>query len=632
MAFENGKDISGIVGAVEGASPNPITKSRQEFRALAKLFKKFQRFERKVEANRKANLNATVRDQSVKVTYSPKVDGRILDYFYTFNGRPLDSIDVDTSDEDELGGLKDEVEGGDDNGGNTGGGGGTGGGGTGGGSTGTTVTGSAGNDTIPGGEGNDSLDGTDGNDSITGLGGNDTLLGGAGNDTLDGGIGNDSIVGGLGNDSLLGAAGNDTLLGDAGDDTLNGGDGDDSLAGGLGNDSLLGLAGNDTLSGGDGDDALAGGDGNDNIQGGAGNDTLTGGLGNDTLDGGTGNDAIDGGDGMDRVVLGGNFADFGIRRNDDGSYTLTSADGSTKTVSGVETYGFADGDRAAADLPLFTGSAVADSYTGTAGADSINGAGGADTLNGAGGDDTLVGGLGNDSLSGGAGNDTFVLADTAANNGSDTITDFTAGAVSDRLDFRAFLGSNTVKTDSPLLSANTGGITGGIPVVGGSETTVSDQDMAPFDNMDAYLTGGALGNLTSALGLGALSPILTGALATGGLTQANLATGSIVLVKGLASEATETGGLYSTAFVDALFGAGSVLFAAPTAGEKYVVIIGVGNNLPTADAAAGPPLAQVFYVEADAADTAGNATRVSPVGVINLTAGGIDTFVAENFV
>jgi hypothetical protein len=53
--------------------------------------------------------------------------------------------------------------------------------------------------------------------------------------------------------------------------------------------------------------------------------------------------------------------------------------------------------------------------------------------------DTLEGRGGNDVLKGGAGTDRFIFADSASNNGLDTITGFTLGASGDVLNFKAFL-------------------------------------------------------------------------------------------------------------------------------------------------------------------------------------------------
>jgi hypothetical protein len=97
-----------------------------------------------------------------------------------------------------------------------------------------------------------------------------------------------------------------------------------------------------------------GGTGNDVIWAADGNDTLAGGEGNDTLFGGAGNDVIDGESGTDTAVYSGNWSDYDITENDNGSYTITdtrsgSADG-TDTVSNVETFQFADGNVTAANL------------------------------------------------------------------------------------------------------------------------------------------------------------------------------------------------------------------------------------------------------------------------------------------
>lgn len=552
-----------------------------------------------------------------------------------------------------------------------------------------TLQGGGGNDSINGDEGDDSIDGGDGNDTLHGDGGNDTLIcgtgtdlctggdgndslfGGVGNDTLSGGSGNDLLDGGDGDDSLDGGTGSDTLIGGAGNDVLSGGDGDDSLDGGLGNDTLSGGNGNDTLSGGagndsldggagddvisggDGDDTLVGGDGNDSIFGGAGNDSISGGVGNDLLDGGTGNDTLDGGDGSDRIALNGAFADFTLLRNPDGSYVLTAADGSVKTVRNVEIYGFTDGDRAVGSLPKFAGGPANDNYAGDATDETIDGAGGNDTLNGAGGNDsllggvgndsvagadgtdTLVGGAGNDTLTGGTGSDRFVFANSVLNNGQDAVSDFVAGLGGDKLDFSAFLGTVTLDdmADAPALSLGAS-----LPLVGGLTASAADQDAAPFDNADPYLTGGLLGNTLNTLGLGALSGTLGGLV--GGLTQVDLRGDSIVMVKGLAAEATvDTDGngvadAFTEQFIDALFGANAP-FLAPTAGERYVLVAGVGNGTqtpPLAPAAPSRPV-QVFFVEFDGGAGGANATTVRLVGTVALAgAGDIDTLVADNFI
>jgi len=78
-----------------------------------------------------------------------------------------------------------------------------------------------------------------------------------------------------------------------------------------------------------------------------------------------------------------------------------------------------------------TGDTGNDTLLGDNGANGLFGLAGMDIINGAGGNDLIVGGIGNDTLSGGAGNDTFVFA---LGDGSDIITDFSAGGVEDSID------------------------------------------------------------------------------------------------------------------------------------------------------------------------------------------------------
>lgn len=98
------------------------------------------------------------------------------------------------------------------------------------------------------------------------------------------------------------------------------------------------------LTAGAGNQTIEGTIGNDVLRGGDGNDTLKGGKGNDELHGGTGNNVIDGGEGQDIAV-------FALARS---AYTITSLNGvatvsqggSADTVTNVEVFRFADGDRA----------------------------------------------------------------------------------------------------------------------------------------------------------------------------------------------------------------------------------------------------------------------------------------------
>ena len=93
----------------------------------------------------------------------------------------------------------------------------------------------------------------------------------------------------------------------------------------------------------------------DTLEGGAGNDTLIGGEAADTLEGGSGNDSLDGGAGNDTAIYSGNWEDYDIVDNGDGTYTVTDtrsgAPDGVDTVTNVENFRFADGDVAvAADL------------------------------------------------------------------------------------------------------------------------------------------------------------------------------------------------------------------------------------------------------------------------------------------
>jgi Ca2+-binding RTX toxin-like protein len=243
-----------------------------------------------------------------------------------------------------------------------------------------------------------------GQDTIYGGRGNDTLFGDNGHDLIESFFGNDLVFGGWGNDTIRASADNDTAYGGAGDDVIGatsgvnrfwGGDGRDSLTGGSGTDTLRGDAGADTLQGWAGDDLAAGGDGDDLAFGGTGADRLFGDAGNDTLSGDDDNDRLFGGQGDDQL--------FGGRHAD-----------------------------------RLEGGAGRDTLEGGDGDDSLLGGSEADVLRGGNGSDTLAGGTGRDTLEGGTGTDVFVFV---PGHGTDTITDFTAGAIifNDRLQLAATL-------------------------------------------------------------------------------------------------------------------------------------------------------------------------------------------------
>ncbi|WP_247990040.1 M10 family metallopeptidase C-terminal domain-containing protein [Bradyrhizobium sp. 186] len=106
-------------------------------------------------------------------------------------------------------------------------------------------------------------------------------------------------------------------------------------------------------------DNAIGGTGNDAIVGNAIANTLNGGSGNDTITGGGGNDTIIGGAGTDIAVYSGSKANYAISYNA-ATQTFTLVDqrsgtpDGTDTVSGAETFQFADGTVTSAALIQLT--------------------------------------------------------------------------------------------------------------------------------------------------------------------------------------------------------------------------------------------------------------------------------------
>ena len=252
---------------------------------------------------------------------------------------------------------------------------------------------------------------------------------------------------------IFGKGGDDTLTGSPGGDFLFGGDGNDTLntsAVGTGNndaDSFTGGAGNDTFAvTTPGHIRISDGSGGFNyaqFTGGQSNGTDTG---TDTLQLGsgtsgttfylapsattnTGIDVLDLTDTSSTVVGVGSFFT--------GLTTITSLSGGTlESVSGdidlssvtaaANLTGLTASSSAFAAVNLTDASdSVGRTLTGNSSANTMSAGGGADTLSGGGGADTLTGGTGNDALTGGSGSDKFIFSgDTAANLGTDTITDF----------------------------------------------------------------------------------------------------------------------------------------------------------------------------------------------------------------
>ncbi len=83
-------------------------------------------------------------------------------------------------------------------------------------------------------------------------------------------------------------------------------------------------------------DKIAGGSGDDTLEGFGGDDELDGGTGNDVFVGGKGNDTIKGGDGTDTSKYHGNFEDYNILFNADGTVTVTGGTDGTDMLTDVE--------------------------------------------------------------------------------------------------------------------------------------------------------------------------------------------------------------------------------------------------------------------------------------------------------
>ena len=200
------------------------------------------------------------------------------------------------------------------------------------------VIGGRNGDRITGDGEDNALDGMQGNDILFGGTGADTLTGGAGNDTIDGGDQGDIIYGGAGDDVI--EAGEELSVGDR--DVVYGGTGDDTITSSEAShhsaDHLMGEEGNDLIT----------------SRGGA--DTLDGGADDDTLSGGSGNDVIMGGSGNDVAIYSGNRSDYTVTESG-GTITVVdirsgNPDG-TDTVTGIETFRFADGDYSVAETLNF---------------------------------------------------------------------------------------------------------------------------------------------------------------------------------------------------------------------------------------------------------------------------------------
>jgi hypothetical protein len=212
--------------------------------------------------------------------------------------------------------------------------------------------------------------------------------------------------------------------------------------------------GNFSITGGDLIDTLIGGEGDDTLVGGIENDILTGNGGDDTFVVSADTDTIsDLSQGDSLQVSGSAFANATLT----GTFVATTD--TFNTSSNTVTLQLVTAG-VGVDMTLATGNA---GYT-------LNGSTANDDITGSDFDDIITGGQGDDELTGGTGDDTFVFADTAANNGDDNISDFTAGAGEDILDFTDFL---------TVIVATT------IDGDGADEDTAADQSVINIDAVGA---------------------------------------------------------------------------------------------------------------------------------------------------
>lgn len=252
----------------------------------------------------------------------------------------------------------------------------------------------------------------------------------------------------------------DVLLGTSDDDVFSASAGDDRVWGGLaGNDTLIltgRLSDYTVRDNGNGSytvtDLRAEGDGVnvvrsiDNFQftdrtvteaellaqssnvvtGSHGDDTLLGTGRNDRFEGGAGDDRIWGGtDGEDVAVLSGQTADYKIKDNGNGSFTITDLRGvdGVDVIRDIELLQFSDGAVGTSDFMA----SMPNEVSGSSGDDVQLGTAGNDKFTSSGGDDRIWGGTGGDDLLIMSGNfDDYAIVDNR--NGSYQVIDLRSGA------------------------------------------------------------------------------------------------------------------------------------------------------------------------------------------------------------
>ena len=230
------------------------------------------------------------------------------------------------------------------------------------------------------------------------------------------------------------------------------------------------------------------------IDGGAGDDTITGGAGDDTIIAAD-TDVIDGGAGTDTVTFNAavdktKLEDNDLKNVENVVVTDIGTDGTEAYDFSAQTEGLNITVQAGKDAD---GNDIANgvTITGGAGDDTITGGAGDDTITGGDGDDTITGGAGNDTITGGAGADTIVFADTAANNGEDTIKDFTVGSGGDKIKTTNFIASGALLDEG---STTVDGAIGATKAAASGGTDIADKillvdkdDYATIDDLLAAI-------------------------------------------------------------------------------------------------------------------------------------------------
>ncbi len=210
-------------------------------------------------------------------------------------------------------------------------------------------------------------------------------------------------------------------------------DGTDTITGSAVSDLIFGFGGADSMSGGDGHDVFAYSSFADLFASNALVDQIDGGAGNNTLvfsEAGTitASDLWTRASNIKQLFFGSN-----LLTQDESEKDISITLDTSAYTAGIRLVNLG-GDSTSEGTNTINASSQTDANI----ALTLTGGFSVDSITGGSGNDTITGGAGADLLTGGDGADTFVFANTAANNGQDTITDLTVGAGGDVLNFSAF--------------------------------------------------------------------------------------------------------------------------------------------------------------------------------------------------